>query len=125
MIKKYIIILFLFIHLIIVTSGCLEQKNKGTTEIIDKRFLGSWINISLNLTITFDADGFVRYSTCDCERKWGIRNQTLFFYYPEYSGKKDALLYESSYSFSNDNQTLSLTNLYDLTTETYEKLLLP
>ncbi|EMR73054.1 hypothetical protein MBGDN05_00766 [Thermoplasmatales archaeon SCGC AB-539-N05] len=84
-------------------SGCTE------TNVRDSRFVGEWKDIDIEYpqnTLTFFSDGTCLYS--NLSSSWEIKDSNLVITTPTFGQEAKNTF---SYVFSNNNQTLILTNV--------------
>jgi hypothetical protein len=102
-----------FIVCFTLLNGCLQKTIPPPEQPLDLRFLGTWSTNSSNVTLTFYNDGTCLLSSCGCERFWETENNTVSFYVPDESGVKKILIEGYNYSFSNNNETMMLSNVHN------------
>lgn len=110
--KKQLIVVGIIVLLITIgLSGCTETK------VRDSRFVGEWKDIEHpQNTLTFFSDGTGLFS--NLSSSWEIKDSNLVIT-TSVSGQEAKSTF--SYVFSNNNQTLILTDVYHLSNYTFIK----
>jgi hypothetical protein len=103
MIKQLVIIGIIILLVSVGLSGCNESSN--TINPDKNKFVGTWkTNESTNVTTVFFSDG--AYTARGINGTWEIKDGLLVIIIPDWS-----IQTTYSYAFSNDDRTLTLTDV--------------
>jgi len=102
--KKGILVLIISIFVVNVLCGCINENKKTNAIDIKTKFVGKWNSDSES--ITFYSDG--TYVSTNSNGTFELKDDKLLL-----QDQVNSEAYEFTYSFSNNDNTLTLTNLAD------------
>jgi hypothetical protein len=100
--KKLVILGIIAILVFVGLSGC-NQQTSNTLSPKKSKFVGTWHN-STTVNIDLFSDGTCKFQSIN--GTWNLKNDKLVLIFTDYS-----ITY--NYVFSNNNQTLTLTDIYE------------